>query len=239
MVYNVVLLIALLMKGQALLTLAWIALPLEMAFVLYHLWFLLLLPPPLVMISYITICSFGWLDKPLINCLRRNRAKSVYLTEFFQSPFLQTAMFIVFMLLYYLFLWLGLTATVHWVCQPCPQEGSPLSHKPLLSAHRGCAFLAPENTLHAFNKSLDFPQVAILESDIQISRDGHLFLLHDSTLLRTTDVGAKCSSIDPFINASELYFYSSTCPLSSLNVGQWFANNVRYIHVLYIFCTLL
>ncbi|KAL5475992.1 hypothetical protein EMCRGX_G025886 [Ephydatia muelleri] len=150
----------------------------------------------------------------------------MYLTEVFQSPHLQMVLFDVLLLVYYFVVWLGLVVVVHWVCQACPQKGNPLPRKPLLSAHRGCSFLAPENTVHAYRKSLELPQVVILETDIQISRDGHLFLLHDSTLLRTTDMVAKCPSVDPFTNATELYFYSSTCPLSSLNVGQWFAKNM-------------
>ena len=231
MMYNVVLLVALVVKGQALLTLFWVSLPLELAFLLRHLWFLLLLLPPLAVISSVTIFYFGWLHKTLNNCLRRNKLKSVYLSEVFKSPFLQIVIFAVVTLLYYLLVWLGLTATIHWVCQACPQGGSPLPRKPLLSAHRGCAFLAPENTLYAFSKSAEFPQVAILETDVQISRDGILFLLHDSTLLRTTDMENKCSSVDPFINASELNFYSRACPLSSLNVGRWFAKNVRHSSV--------
>lgn len=227
MTYNVVLLIALLVKGQALLSLFRISLPLELAFLLHHTWYLLLLPPPLALILYVAICCFGLVNRKLVSCLRRNRAKSVYLIEVFQSPLLQMVLFDVLLLLYYFIVWLGLVVAVHWVCQGCPQGGSPLPRKPFLSAHRGCAFLAPENTLHAFRKSLDLPQVVILETDIQISRDGHLFLLHDSTLLRTTDMVAKCPSVDPFTNATELYFYSSNCPLSSINVGQWFAKNVR------------
>ena len=231
MLYNVALLIALLVKGQALLSLFRISLPLEIAFLLHRVWYLLLLPPPLALILYIAICCFGLVNRKLISCLRKNRAKSMYLTEVFQSPHLQMVLFDVLLLVYYFFVWLGLVVVVHWVCQACPQKGNPLPRKPLLSAHRGCAFLAPENTVHAYRKSLEFPQVVILETDIQISRDGHLFLLHDSTLLRTTDMVAKCPSVDPFTNATELYFYSSTCPLSSLNVGQWFAKNVRLISV--------
>ncbi|KAL6042024.1 Glycerophosphodiester phosphodiesterase [Balamuthia mandrillaris] len=59
--------------------------------------------------------------------------------------------------------------------------------KCLTAAHRGGAScFAPENTLHAFQKALD-SGVELLELDVRTSKDGHLFLLHDPTLERTTD----------------------------------------------------
>jgi glycerophosphoryl diester phosphodiesterase len=56
---------------------------------------------------------------------------------------------------------------------------------PRLVAHRGGGSLAPENTLAAIRlgQSLGF---RMAEFDVKLSRDGVAFLLHDSTLDRTT-----------------------------------------------------
>lgn len=59
----------------------------------------------------------------------------------------------------------------------------------LVSAHRSGAGIAPENTLMAFEHCLnskDF-KVDVFEFDVQLTKDGHLILLHDDTLDRTTN----------------------------------------------------
>lgn len=58
--------------------------------------------------------------------------------------------------------------------------------KPLVIAHRGGASLAPENTLVAFEKARKLGVDAI-ELDVQMTRDGHLVVIHDDTVERTTD----------------------------------------------------
>ncbi len=57
---------------------------------------------------------------------------------------------------------------------------------PLVSAHRGGAAYAPENTMAAFRNAVRLG-VDELESDVQATSDGVLVLLHDDTLDRTTD----------------------------------------------------
>lgn len=52
-------------------------------------------------------------------------------------------------------------------------------------AHRGAGQLAPENTLAAFRCGASFGLRAF-ECDVKLSADGEPFLLHDSTLERTT-----------------------------------------------------
>jgi glycerophosphoryl diester phosphodiesterase len=56
---------------------------------------------------------------------------------------------------------------------------------PLWIAHRGAGKLAPENTLAAFRIGAGHGYRAF-ECDVKLSADGVLFLLHDSTLDRTT-----------------------------------------------------
>lgn len=59
---------------------------------------------------------------------------------------------------------------------------------PLRIAHRGASGrgLAPENTLAAFEKALEIG-VDMLEIDVRVTGDGHLIVLHDPSLDRTTN----------------------------------------------------
>jgi len=52
-------------------------------------------------------------------------------------------------------------------------------------AHRGDTEHAPENTMAAFTRALDADYD--LELDIDISKDGHLVIIHDNTVDRTTN----------------------------------------------------
>jgi glycerophosphoryl diester phosphodiesterase len=63
----------------------------------------------------------------------------------------------------------------------CPVVGSPL-----VSAHRGGAAYAPENTLMAFENAVRLG-VDELELDTQLSADGQLVVMHDDSVDRTTD----------------------------------------------------
>jgi glycerophosphoryl diester phosphodiesterase len=54
-------------------------------------------------------------------------------------------------------------------------------------AHRGASAYAPENTLAAFRLAAD-QKADYVEIDITFTRDGHLVVLHDDTLERTTDI---------------------------------------------------
>lgn len=53
-------------------------------------------------------------------------------------------------------------------------------------AHRGASAYAPENTMAAFKRAVELgaPEV---ETDVTLTKDGHLLLLHDDTLDRTTN----------------------------------------------------
>ena len=54
-------------------------------------------------------------------------------------------------------------------------------------AHRGCSLRYPENTLTAFRKAMELKDLTGIETDIQLSKDGHIMIMHDETLNRTTD----------------------------------------------------
>ena len=97
-----------------------------------------------------------------------------------------------------------------------------MPEKPLLVAHRGAASLAPENTLAAMRLAADLG-INGLETDITISRDGILFLMHDPTLKRTTNVaqvfpGREKGSADSF----------TWDELVRLDAGSWFVGREDY-----------
>lgn len=65
---------------------------------------------------------------------------------------------------------------------------SLLHDTPLIWAHRGGRSLAAENTLLALRKGHEAGADG-WETDVQLTRDGQLILLHDLNLLRTTNAG--------------------------------------------------
>lgn len=59
-------------------------------------------------------------------------------------------------------------------------------------AHRGCSHRYPENTLSAFAEALRY-DITGIELDIQLSKDGHMVVIHDETVDRTCDgTGSVC-----------------------------------------------
>ncbi len=57
---------------------------------------------------------------------------------------------------------------------------------PVNLAHRGASSLAPENTIEAFRLAVE-AGAGGLELDVHLTRDGHVVVLHDATVDRTTD----------------------------------------------------
>lgn len=69
-----------------------------------------------------------------------------------------------------------------------PRPGRPyLAGAPMLVAHRGGAGLAPENTLAAFRSAVEDWGADMLELDVRLTADGHVVVIHDATVDRTTD----------------------------------------------------
>jgi glycerophosphoryl diester phosphodiesterase len=56
---------------------------------------------------------------------------------------------------------------------------------PFIIAHRGDSAHRPENTLSAFASALEVG-ADLVEFDVQLSRDGHVVVMHDPTVDRTT-----------------------------------------------------
>ncbi|MCR5453110.1 MAG: glycerophosphoryl diester phosphodiesterase membrane domain-containing protein [Lachnospiraceae bacterium] len=60
----------------------------------------------------------------------------------------------------------------------------------MIMAHRGDSATAPENTLPAFRNAIEHGADAI-ELDVQMTKDGTIVCMHDSSLKRTTGVNKK------------------------------------------------
>jgi glycerophosphoryl diester phosphodiesterase len=58
--------------------------------------------------------------------------------------------------------------------------------QPLVIAHRGSSAYAPENTLAAFQLAAE-QQADAIELDVDLTRDGHVVVMHDAAIDRTTD----------------------------------------------------
>ena len=66
------------------------------------------------------------------------------------------------------------------------------SEKVLVVAHRGDWRNAPENSLQAFKNCIEMG-VDMIEIDLKKTKDGHLVIMHDNTIDRTTDGKGKPS----------------------------------------------
>ncbi len=83
-------------------------------------------------------------------------------------------------------------------------------------AHRGARSLAPENTLAAARKA-HAAGADLWETDVAVSADGQLFLMHDDAMTRTTDVA------DRFPDRVPAPFSTYTlAEIRSLDAGSWF-----------------
>jgi glycerophosphoryl diester phosphodiesterase len=96
-------------------------------------------------------------------------------------------------------------------------------------AHRGAGKLAPENTLAAFRVGASHGY-RMFECDVKLSADGVPFLMHDATLLRTTNASKVASALveyedlAPNIAANANTMVGGDWPwvrLAQLDAGSW------------------
>lgn len=81
-------------------------------------------------------------------------------------------------------------------------------HSPLKIGHRGAAGYCPENTFASFKKAIDLG-VDYLEIDVQMTKDGELVVIHDSTVNRTTNGKGKVKDY-------------TLKEIQNLDAGSWF-----------------
>ncbi|WP_142505334.1 glycerophosphodiester phosphodiesterase family protein [Melghirimyces algeriensis] len=77
-------------------------------------------------------------------------------------------------------------------------------------AHRGASGYAPENTIAAFDKAVEM-KADFFELDVQRSKDGHLVVLHDTSVDRTTDGTGYVRDM-------------TLAELKRLDAGSWFSS---------------
>lgn len=75
--------------------------------------------------------------------------------------------------------------------------------------HRGTVHLAPENTLAAFRKAIELG-VDLVEIDVRETRDGHLIIMHDATVDRTTNGKGRVTDL-------------TLEEIKRLDAGSWFS----------------
>lgn len=93
---------------------------------------------------------------------------------------------------------------------------------PVVVAHRGDSFHAPENTLEA-GRAARKAGAHGWEIDVQLTRDGVPVLLHDESLRRTTDVASKFAG-DPRGKAGWYVSDFDWEEVRTLDAGSWFVS---------------
>jgi glycerophosphoryl diester phosphodiesterase len=78
----------------------------------------------------------------------------------------------------------------------------------MVIAHRGASSYAPENTFAAFDLAMRMG-VQHIELDVEATSDGHIVVIHDDTLNRTTDGSGPVTN-------------HTLATLQALDAGSWF-----------------
>ncbi|QKX50907.1 glycerophosphodiester phosphodiesterase [Planococcus glaciei] len=78
-------------------------------------------------------------------------------------------------------------------------------------AHRGASGHAPENTMGAFQKGFEM-KADYIEIDVQMTKDGELVVIHDTTVDRTTNGTGKVGSL-------------TFEEIRQLDAGSWFSES--------------
>ncbi len=86
-------------------------------------------------------------------------------------------------------------------------------NRPMVIAHRGNTVNAPENTLAAYQIAVE-EGAEMIETDVHISKDGRLVIMHDSSLGRTTNFTG--------------YVHEYTLEeLRTADAGSWFSSSFK------------
>jgi glycerophosphoryl diester phosphodiesterase len=104
---------------------------------------------------------------------------------------------------------------------PVPRAGttppvSGIGGRAATYAHRGSSGLAPENTEAAFERAIA-EGADYVETDVQLSADGELVIIHDVTLPRTTDASLAFPDRAPW-NVHDF----TLAELKKLDAGAWY-----------------
>ena len=102
-------------------------------------------------------------------------------------------------------------------CSGTKAVGPAISSNPVVIAHRGSSYTAPEHTLAAYDLALA-EGADYIEQDVHRTRDGVLVVIHDSTLDRTTrgPAGACTGAVSD----------KTLAEVKTCDAGAWF--NAQY-----------
>lgn len=101
-------------------------------------------------------------------------------------------------------------------CPPPEAQATGTQDSPVVYAHRGASAYAPENTLAAVDAADDLG-VAWVENDVQLTKDGVLVVVHDTTLGRTTDAEEVFPGRAPWAVKD-----FTAAEIAKLDAGSWF-----------------
>lgn len=79
----------------------------------------------------------------------------------------------------------------------------------MVTAHRGAKGHAPENTLPSFEQAIEC-KANMIEFDVRLTMDGHMVLMHDATVDRTT-------------NGTDFVSQLTLKQIKKLDAGAWFS----------------
>ncbi len=99
-------------------------------------------------------------------------------------------------------------ASVAYNCDTPSLENPWLERTDLNYSHRGGALEFPENTLYAYQRSVDIG-ADVLEMDVYETADGELVVIHDATVDRTTDGSGSVSAF-------------TLAEIQALDAAHWF-----------------
>jgi glycerophosphoryl diester phosphodiesterase len=102
-----------------------------------------------------------------------------------------------------------------------PQVFPPYA-KPTLIAHRGASWEAPEHTLAAYELALK-QGADFVEPDLQMTKDGVLVCLHDTTLERTTNIAEIFPERAKVVNGKKTWpvVEFTLAEILKLDAGSW------------------
>lgn len=95
-----------------------------------------------------------------------------------------------------------------WRTQPASSRPTDEAWGVKTIAHRGASGYAPENTLAAFQLAV-LMNADYLEIDLQLTKDGEIVVMHDSTVNRTTDGRGDIGQM-------------TLAEIQTLDAGSWF-----------------
>jgi glycerophosphoryl diester phosphodiesterase len=110
---------------------------------------------------------------------------------------------------------------------PAPAESTDVARGPINIAHRGASAYAPEHTLAGYALAIEMG-ADYVEQDLQLTRDGVLICMHDTTLDRTTNVAElfpdRATEVEVRGNRRPVWRVSDFTleEIKTLDAGAWF-----------------